>query len=86
MNNYDKNISISDLKHEITKINEKLDIILNRLDNISQETKRMDTHVTFVENIYDNVKAPFHYAMNKINYLSKSNNIKHESIAKIENK
>lgn len=29
----------------------------------------MSDYIDFVENIYDNVKMPFYYVMDKVNYL-----------------
>ena len=38
---------------------------------MSKETKRMDSHVSFVENIYSSVQTPFHFIMNRVNNLIK---------------
>ena len=34
----------------------------------------MRNHIDFVENVYDNVKTPFYYVMNKVNSLVSNDN------------
>lgn len=55
---------------KIENLENKIENLERKLDNIHKETQRMDSHVTFVENIYQNVKSPFHYLMNKVNIVS----------------
>ena len=49
----------------------KMDKILELLE---KDCKKMSDHIDFVENVYDNVKMPFYYVMNKVNYLVSSDN------------
>ena len=51
----------------------KMDKIINQNDKISSETCRMDSHVSFVEDIYDKVKSPFHFTMNTISKITRLN-------------
>lgn len=58
---------------------EKLDSIETRLDSIdaklcqmSKETSSMQRHVNFVEEIYEQVKSPFHSAMTMIDRIQAS--------------
>lgn len=51
----------------------KLEEIIERLDKLEKEIKYlkqgndvMTEHVTFVENVYDTIKNPFYFIMNKI--------------------
>lgn len=64
---------------EISALNAKLETleknILEKLEKISAETEKMDQHVEFVQGIYEKIKSPFHYAMNKISVLSGSQTI-----------
>lgn len=57
---------------------------------IYKNTKRMEDHINFVENTYDNVKIPFHYFMNKVNSFRSNYLINNDSINRynrtIENK
>lgn len=67
--NYLEN-QIDILNNKIENINLKLNNIEILLLKISNETNRMDSHVSFVENIYNQVKSPFFYLMHKINIIS----------------
>lgn len=49
----------------------KLELIEKRLDEITDDiiiikkgTSNMDTHISFVENIYDSIKYPFYCIIN----------------------
>ena len=55
------------------KILDKLNEILNRLDKIEQDIQylkngsdTMTEHVTFVDNVYESIKTPFYFIINKI--------------------
>lgn len=52
---------------------DKLKEIENRITNIETEiiyikssTQNMDNHISFVEKVYDSIKMPFHYIMDKV--------------------
>ena len=55
--------SIEDIKKDICKINEKLDTILSILQT---DCKKMADHVDFIEEVYDHVKTPFHFIMDRV--------------------
>ena len=62
------------INNKIDLLNEKLDNIINILNiDIKKNTEKMGDHIDFIERIYDNVKHPLGYLCNKISYLSKSN-------------
>lgn len=51
----------------------KLDEIVKRLDRIEDDIKylkngndNMTEHISFVENVYDTIKSPFYFIMNKV--------------------
>lgn len=55
------------------KILDKLDNIEERLEKLEKEvsyikdsSNNMNEHISFVENVYDTVKSPFYFIMNKI--------------------
>lgn len=58
------------------EINDKLDYIILRLQDIERKlegleslkesSKNMDEHISFVENVYDSIKSPFYYILNKV--------------------
>lgn len=68
------NVDVSVLFAEIKELQNKLETIekniSEKLDKISKETEKMDQHVDFVQGIYDKIKSPFHFTMNKISVLS----------------
>lgn len=51
---------------EIKNLENKIDSIHGELKEIKKSTLNMDTHISFVETVYDTVKNPFYYIMNKI--------------------
>lgn len=55
-----------EILEKLNKIEEKLEIIQTDINNIKKSTLNMDTHISFVETVYDTVKNPFYYIMNKI--------------------
>lgn len=55
---------IQNIKQELIKINEKID------DNIVIECKRMGHHITFIENIYENIKYPLAFLFEKVKKIS----------------
>ncbi len=82
MENKDINLKIISILNDINK---KLDRIEERLIQLEKTQNKMDTHIDFIEDIYDNIKHPLNYVTNKINnYLqyTDSNNLElnnHES-------
>ncbi len=72
----------SDINNKIisllNEINIKIDRIEERLIKLENSQNKMDTHIDFIENIYENIKNPLNYVTNKVNnYLqhSSSNNL-----------
>jgi uncharacterized protein (DUF342 family) len=55
-----------DLEKQFERMEKKMDKILELLE---KDCKKMTDHIDFVENVYDNVKMPFYYVMNKVNHL-----------------
>jgi archaellum component FlaC len=56
-----------------TSILKKLDEIIQRLDKIEDDIKylkngsdSMADHISFIEHVYDTIKSPFYFIMNKI--------------------
>ena len=52
------------IEQRITKLENSVELILTKLDQIKKDTNRMDSHISFVENVYSNIKLPFYYLMN----------------------
>ena len=54
---------------------EKLDIILKKLETIENKLgdcenscENMDSHISFVNNVYSSVKSPLQYIIDKVSY------------------
>lgn len=54
---------IDDLFAELVEIRRTLLVVQN-------QTTKMDEHVDFVEGVYDSIKAPFHYVIDKFRPLT----------------
>jgi hypothetical protein len=57
------------LKNKILDLEKKMDRILELLET---DCKKMSDHIDFVENVYDSVKNPFNYVMDKVKNFSSS--------------
>lgn len=60
-------------KDNLNDILNKLDEIIQRLNKIEEDIKylkngndNMTDHISFIENVYDTIKSPFYFIMNKI--------------------
>ena len=69
-----KQIDIDEIKLILNEIINRLDRIEERIINletkqeeIKESTHNMDSHIHFIENVYDNVKKPLSYVAHKIN-------------------
>lgn len=60
------NEEIKELEIKLNKIEQKLDKIIELLE---KDCKKMVDHIDFVENVYDNIKMPFYYVMDKVSLL-----------------
>ena len=59
------------MNKNIEKTNEKLDLICKKMDGeILEECKKMGSHITFIESVYDSVRHPLNYICNIINIKS----------------
>lgn len=62
---------IEDIKNRLSNIENKLDKILLTLDsNLIENCNKMGDHIEFVENVYDTVKKPLDFVLDKINTIS----------------
>jgi len=76
---------IAEIEINISRMNEKLDKILFLLE---KDCKKMSDHIDFVDEIYDNIKHPLHFIMNKTSNLirlNSSNEIGRRSLTKENN-
>jgi hypothetical protein len=69
---------ITNLKNQIERMEEKLDVILKKMDNdIIKNCDKMGDHIDFVNNVYDTVKVPLHYISNKVQKMIGGTNEDH---------
>lgn len=74
-------------------IERKLDIIIEKLDNltlilendVTKNCKKMGNHINFVENVYDTIKSPLNYICNKVNNIT-NNQISNNDLPLIKDK
>ena len=74
----EKIIKILQIENKIDKLENKLESNMNRLETkldkilelLEKDCKKMTDHIDFIENVYDNVKSPFYYLMDKVNSLA----------------
>ncbi len=59
--------------NRLERIEEKIDSIEKKQNDIQNSTSHMDNHIQFIENVYDKVKQPLAYATNKLNNLMSYN-------------
>lgn len=65
-----------DVEERLAKLEESVNLILEKLGDIKKDTDRMDSHISFVENVYSSIKLPFHYLMNlSSNFMIKNKNV-----------
>jgi len=60
------NEEIKQLEIKLNRMEQKLDKIIELLE---KDCKKMVDHIDFVENVYDNIKMPFYYVMDKVSLL-----------------
>jgi hypothetical protein len=70
----DDDIDVQQIVNKIIQIENKIDKLETKLDKLlellEKDCKKMTDHIDFIENVYDNVKSPFYYLMDKVNLLS----------------
>ena len=63
---------IINLEKTVERIESKLDRLLNEfkiIHTLEPQCRKMSEHIDFVENVYDKVKKPMHYVLNKISQI-----------------
>jgi hypothetical protein len=63
---------MDEIINRLERIEKKLDNIQKHLDYIENND---ENHRQFINNVYDNIRRPFQYFINKIAYFSNNNNI-----------
>lgn len=68
MNNQDNN-NYNQMIKILLDIQERLDKIESDIETIKKSVSKMDDHVDFVNNVYDNVKEGFHNVISIANMI-----------------
>ncbi len=50
----------------LKNIEDKLDTILQQLKIIQEKCDKMSSHIDFVDGVYERVKNPFNFILNKV--------------------
>ena len=58
---------VSDIDKRVSRLEEKVDKIIELLGGINKNCDKMSNHINFVESIYEQIKRPFHFVMDKVN-------------------
>jgi len=75
--------SIDQKLDKMDKNGQRLQVIEDRLQFVQDSGTRMNNHISFVESVYDTVKYPFFYIMNKIQPIN-TKNIEMKHVATLE--
>lgn len=51
---------------KLTNIEKRLDEMEGKIEFITHSSYKMNNHISFIEKVYDTVKTPFFYIINKI--------------------
>ena len=54
------------ISNQLIQIQKDLDFIKSELKEIKSGTNKMESHITFVDSVYNQVKSPFHYVMDLV--------------------
>ena len=60
-------IKLNILENKVNDLDVKLDKILSLLEKNSEDCKKMSSHIDFIDNVYENVRAPLNFVCNSIN-------------------
>lgn len=65
---------LDNIDSKIKELEIKVDKIIDLLENdVKPNCDKMNSHINFVDSVYENVKNPLHYICNKIVYLKGEN-------------
>jgi hypothetical protein len=65
--------TLDEVKQEISELKQKINDLDTKLTKIvewiEQDGTKMSNHIDFVENVYENVKKPFHFLIDNVNHV-----------------
>lgn len=63
-------MELEEILANLDAIDKKLDIILERLHHCETSCKKMDDHISFVEETYTTLRTPLDYMKNMVNSIT----------------
>jgi len=60
---------MEDINNRLEKLEKRVEMIVEMLERIETNTKKMSEHIDFVDGVYENVKSPMEWICNKINLI-----------------
>jgi len=70
------NSRLDKIEEKLTIIDDKLNLLLEKMEINVKECNKMREHIDFIENVYDTVKNPLNFICDKVNIFS-NNEQKH---------
>jgi len=71
-------MSTEEIKKHLVELENRMKSLETKIDKILElvesDCKKMREHIDFVETVYENVKTPFNYVMDRVNYLVYADN------------
>ena len=70
-------VRFSRVENQLNKLENEIEVrfsgVENELGIIKKSNENMNEHISFVDNVYETIKNPFYYIINKINPISNGN-------------
>ena len=57
------------LTERVEKLEQKLDVLIQKLDSVKDGTDKMSTHIDFINNIYTHIRHPLFWICDRVNYM-----------------
>lgn len=57
---------LNEIVIKLDKIETQIEYLRNDIEYLKKGTDNMTEHITFVDSVYDSIKNPFYFIMNKI--------------------
>jgi len=64
--NQEQNTLLSD---RVDALEEKLNLILDKLNSVEKGTNKMELHIDFINEIYSKVQTPLFWICDRVNYM-----------------
>ena len=72
---------IDDIEKKVQNLEEKIEKLVNLLENVKEDTHKMSTHIDFIDNVYSKISMPLFWICDKVISI-KSNGINYNGIEK----